>query len=147
MKVTLMGIPVLVLLLMGCAAPEAEESTPEAGQNVPETGTEQAAEEEKNLEYYLEMANDDISFIPVYLEVYGEVNLVTLTIASHPVPYLFITDNEGNILFYDDAMSGFRFWDVFVEDLDQDGRRGENGGILWGLPDQGRRRERSFFHL
>ena len=110
-----------------------ETQTEEVVQNVPETGTEQTAEEEKNLEYYLEMANDDISFIPVYLEVYGEVNLVTLTIASHPVPYLFITDDKGNILVYYHAMSGFLFWDVFVEDLDQDGR--QDIWAVYGDPD------------
>lgn len=98
-----------------------ETETEETGQDVPEAGVE---EEKNHLEYYLEMANDDVSSVPVYLEVYGEVNLVTLTVnPRHPVAWLLIADDEGNILLAYDALSGFPFWDVFVEDLDQDGRQ------------------------
>ena len=66
---------------------------------------------------------DDVSSTPVFLETWGEVNLVSATTDyNHSVPYFFITDDEGNILYRESCMQGLVFWDVFVEDLDQDGR-------------------------
>ncbi len=67
--------------------------------------------------------HDDISSTPVFFETWGEVNLVSATTDNnHSVPYFFITDDEGNILYRESCMQGLVFWDVFVEDIDQDGR-------------------------
>lgn len=66
---------------------------------------------------------DDVSSTPVFFETWGEVNLVSATNDyNHSVPYFYITDDEGNILYNESCMQGFTFWDVFVEDIDQDGR-------------------------
>lgn len=53
----------------------------------------------------------------------GEVNLVSVTTDSnHSVPSFYITNNDGDILYREHCMEGFVFWDIFVEDIDQDGR-------------------------
>lgn len=70
-----------------------------------------------------EQLHDDISSTPVFFEAWGEVNLVSATSDSrHSVPEFFITNSDGDILYQENCMNGFVFWDVFVEDIDQDGR-------------------------
>ncbi|MDE6738739.1 MAG: hypothetical protein K2K07_06580 [Lachnospiraceae bacterium] len=67
--------------------------------------------------------HDDVSSTPVFFEAWGEVNLVSATSDSrHSVPCYYITNNEGDILYEESCMQGFSFWDIFVEDIDQDGR-------------------------
>lgn len=67
--------------------------------------------------------HDDVSSTPVFFEAWGEVDLVSATSDSnHSVPCFFITNNEGDILYEESCMQGFSFWDIFVEDIDQDGR-------------------------
>lgn len=67
--------------------------------------------------------HDDISSTPVFFEEWGEVNLVSATSDSrHSVPEFYITDNDRDILYQENCMNGFVFWDIFVEDIDQDGR-------------------------
>lgn len=67
--------------------------------------------------------HDDISSTPVFFEAWGEVNLISATSDSrHSVPVFFITNSDGDILYQENCMNGFVFWDVFVEDIDQDGR-------------------------
>ena len=67
--------------------------------------------------------HDDVSSTPVFFEAWGEVNLVSATSDSrHSVPCFYITNNEGDILYDESCMQGFSFWDIFVEDIDQDGR-------------------------
>lgn len=66
--------------------------------------------------------NDDLSSVPVYLETWGEVNLISATTnINHPYPVLCITDEDGNVLYEGGLINGFDFWDIFVEDLNQDG--------------------------
>ncbi len=68
--------------------------------------------------------NDDLSSASVYLETWGEVNLISATIDdNHSYPIIFIADKEGNILYEDSCINGFVYWDIFVEDLNQDGRQ------------------------
>lgn len=70
-----------------------------------------------------EQLHDDISSTPFFLEEWGEVNLVSATTDSrHSLPCFYITNNNGDILYRQHCMQGFVFWDVFVEDIDQDGR-------------------------
>ena len=67
--------------------------------------------------------HDDVSSTPVFFETWGEVNLVSATSDSnHSVPWFYITNNDGDILYRESCMEGFVFWDIFVEDIDQDGR-------------------------
>ena len=74
-----------------------------------------------------EMLHDDISSTPVWFETWGEVNLVSATTDSnHSITWMYLTDDNGDIL-YDMCCShafngGIVFWDVFVEDINQDGR-------------------------
>ena len=71
-----------------------------------------------------EQLNDDMSSASVYFETWGEVNLVSATTDNiHSVPYFYITNNEGDIFYRESCLNGLAFWDVFVEDLDQDGRQ------------------------
>lgn len=68
--------------------------------------------------------NDDLFSATVYLETWGEVNLISATIDdNHSYPILFLTDEEGNILYEDSCVNGLSFLDIFVEDLNQDGRQ------------------------
>lgn len=68
--------------------------------------------------------NDDLSSVPVYFETWGEVNLVSATTdAHHSIPCLFIMDEEGDILYAATCLNGLAFWDIFVEDVNQDGRQ------------------------
>ncbi|MBD5493447.1 MAG: hypothetical protein HDR12_03435 [Lachnospiraceae bacterium] len=70
-----------------------------------------------------EQLHDDISSTPVFFEAWGEVNLVSATSDSrHSIPEFFITNSNGDILYQENCMNGFVFWDVFVEDINQDGR-------------------------
>ncbi|MBD5526413.1 MAG: hypothetical protein HDR04_18845 [Lachnospiraceae bacterium] len=67
--------------------------------------------------------HDDVSSTPVFFETWGEVNLVSATTDNyHSVPSFYITNNDGDILYREHCMEGFVFWDIFVEDIDQDGR-------------------------
>ncbi|MCM1220986.1 MAG: hypothetical protein NC548_41520, partial [Lachnospiraceae bacterium] len=70
-----------------------------------------------------EQLHDDISSTPVFFETWGEVNLVSATTDNyHSVPSFYITNNDGDILYREHCMEGLVFWDIFVEDIDQDGR-------------------------
>lgn len=67
--------------------------------------------------------HDDISSTPVFFDTWGEVNLVSATTDNnHSVPCFYFTNNDGDILYEDYCMEGLVFWDIFVEDIDQDGR-------------------------
>lgn len=68
--------------------------------------------------------NDDLFSATVYLETWGEVNLISATIDdNHSYPVFYLTDEEGNILYEDSCVNGLSFLDIFVEDLNQDGRQ------------------------
>ncbi len=68
--------------------------------------------------------NDDMSSAEVYLETWGEVNLISATIDdNHSYPILYLTDEEGNILYEGNCVNGLSFLDIFLEDLNQDGRQ------------------------
>gem|GEM_PF-6004649 len=74
-----------------------------------------------------EMLHDDISSTPVWFETWGEVNLVSATTDSnHSITWMYLTDDNGDIL-YEMCCShafngGILFWDVFIDDINQDGR-------------------------
>lgn len=64
----------------------------------------------------------DLSSVPVYLETWGEVNLISATMdCNHPYSIVCITDEDGNLLYEDGLLNGLEFWDIFVEDLNHDG--------------------------
>lgn len=71
-----------------------------------------------------EKLNDDISLASVYFEIWGEMNLVSATTDDvHSLPYIYITNNQGDIFYRESCLNGLAFWDIFVEDMDQDGRQ------------------------
>ncbi|MDE7248263.1 MAG: hypothetical protein K2N43_10300, partial [Lachnospiraceae bacterium] len=64
----------------------------------------------------------NLSSVPIYLETWGEVNLIAATLeCNHPYSIFCITDEDGNLLYEDGLLNGLEFWDIFVEDLNQDG--------------------------
>ncbi len=71
--------------------------------------------------------NDNLTSTPVLLDSLGEVNLVFATIIEpHSIPWFYLTNEDGDIL-YDACCSkgingGIVIWDIFIEDIDQDGR-------------------------
>lgn len=73
------------------------------------------------------MLNDDILSTQVWFEAWGEVNLVLATTDSnHSITWMYLTDDNGDILYgmccSHGLNGGIDFWDVFVEDINQDGR-------------------------
>lgn len=66
----------------------------------------------------------DLSSAPACFETWGEVNLISaVTDDNHLVPSFWIVDEQENILYEACCLNGFVFWDIFVEDLNQDGRQ------------------------
>ena len=71
--------------------------------------------------------NDDLTSTRVLLDSLGEVNLVfATTIGPHSIPWFYLADDNGDIL-YEACCSkgsngGVVIWDIFIEDIDRDGR-------------------------
>lgn len=74
------------------------------------------------------MLHDDISTTKIFLDSWGMVNLASATTdANHSIPWVYITNEKGDILYQLCCSKGINggivFWDVFVEDINKDGRQ------------------------
>lgn len=80
-----------------------------------------------NMTDNIDWLKDNLTSTSVMLDSLGEVNLVcATTIEPHSIPWFYLTDDDGNIL-YEECCSrgingGIVVWDIFIEDIDQDGR-------------------------
>ena len=75
----------------------------------------------------IDWLKDNLISTPVVLDSWGEVNLVSATtIEPHSIPWFFLTDDDGNILYEECCSKGINggivVWDIFIEDIDRDGR-------------------------
>lgn len=76
----------------------------------------------------IDWLQDNLISTPVVLDSWGEVNLVSATtIEPHSIPWFFLTDDDGNILYEECCSKGINggivVWDIFIEDIDRDGRQ------------------------
>ena len=80
-----------------------------------------------NMADRIDWLQDNLISTPVVLDSWGEVNLVSATtIGPHTIPWFYLTDDDGNILYRGCCSKGINggivAWDIFIEDIDRDGR-------------------------
>ena len=81
-----------------------------------------------NMADRIDWLQDNLISTPVVLDSWGEVNLVSATtIGPHTIPWFYLTDDDGNILYRGCCSKGINggivAWDIFIEDIDRDGRQ------------------------